>query len=197
VRAVRGVFDPAPGATPLTPEELRDLIPADIALRADLNEAEESNILRAQDWALNRRRDLLSEEFLLRLHREMFRDVWRWAGKYRTSARNIGIDHWLIPAMVRQLLDDARAWIEFQSYTPDEIAVRLHHRLVFIHPFPNGNGRHGRLMADLLAMRLGRRRFGWGRRRLRDAGTARAEYIAALQSADRHDVAPLLRFARG
>src|SRR5437016_419595 len=94
----------------------------------------------------------------------MFGDVWRWAGKFRTSERNIGIAFFEIPVAVRQLLDDTKAWIEYKTYPLDEIAVRFHHRLVQIHPFRNGNGRHARLMADLLVMRLGHERFLWGRR---------------------------------
>ncbi len=191
------LFDqPDDAATPLTPEEMRELIPAHIAFRRELNEAEQENIARAQDWALGRRRDPLSEKFVKDLHRQMFGEVWRWAGRFRTSPRNIGIDYWEIPVALRQLLDDVKAWIEYKSYPPDEIAVRFHHRLVQIHPFPNGNGRHARLMADLLVMRLGGERFSWGRESLRDAGAMRQRYIAALQAADNHDTGPLLAFAR-
>ena len=107
----------------------------------------------------------------------MLGDVWRWAGRFRTSERNIGIDYWQIPIALRQLLDDTKAWIEYKTYPHDEIAVRFHHRLVQIHPFPNGNGRHSRFIADLLAIQLGRERFSWGRERLRDAGAARERYI--------------------
>lgn len=188
---------PDAAATPLTPEEMRDLIPAHIAYRRDLNAAEQDNITHAQDWALSpRRRDLLSEKFIKDLHKQMLGDVWRWAGIFRTSQRNIGIDYWLIPTELRQLLDDAKAWIELKTYPPDEIAVRFHHRLVRIHPFPNGNGRHSRLMADLLVMRLGGERFSWGRESLRDPGAARQRYIEALRAADGHDIGPLLVFAR-
>ena len=187
---------PDDAATPLTLEEMRDLIPAHIAYRRELNEAEQENIMLAQDWALGRPRDLLSERFVRDLHRRMLGDVWRWAGKFRTSARNIGIEYWQIPVALRQLLDDARAWIAYGTYPPDEIAVRFHHRLVLIHPFPNGNGRHARLMADLLAMQLGRDRSSWGRASLRAAGVARGRYMEALRAADGHDIGPLLDFAR-
>jgi Fic-DOC domain mobile mystery protein B len=187
---------PDEAATPLTPEEMRDLIPSHIAYRRELNEAEQENIVRAQAWALNRRRHLLTEKFVKDLHRQMLGDVWRWAGKFRTTERNIGIAFFEIPVALRHLLDDTKAWIEYRTYPPDEIAVRLHHRLVQIHPFPNGNGRHARLTADLLAMRLGRERFSWGRESLRDAGAMRHRYIAALQAADNHDIGPLVAFAR-
>lgn len=183
-------------STPLTLEETRDLIPAYIADRQGLNEAEQRNIAQAQTWAFARRRDLLTEKFVRELHRRMLGDVWRWAGKFRTSERNIGIDHWQIPVSLRLLLDDTRAWVEFQTYPADEIAVRFHHRLVQIHPFPNGNGRHSRLMADLLIRQLGGERFSWGRRSLTHAGETRRCYIAALQAADGHRLAPLLEFAR-
>ena len=126
----------------------------------------------------------------------MLGDVWRWAGRFRTSERNIGIDYWQIPIALRQLLDDTKAWIEYHTYPPDEIALRFHHRLVQIHPFPNGNGRHSRLVADLLVMSFGRERFSWGRESLRDAGAMRRRYIAALRAADNHDMGPLLAFAR-
>jgi Fic-DOC domain mobile mystery protein B len=194
---VSPVFDEGDeAATPLAPEEMRDLLPSYIAHRNDLNEAEQANIARAQKWVLGRRRDLLTETFVKGLHKQMFGDVWRWAGKFRTTPRNIGIDHWLIPVDLRQLLEDSKAWMEFKSYPADEIAVRFHHRLVWIHPFLNGNGRHARLMADLLVMRLGFDRFSWGRESLCDAGKTRARYIAALRAADNHDISELLVFSR-
>ena len=187
---------PDDAATPLTPEEILDLTPSHIAYRSELNAAEQENIERAQTWALTRRRDLLSEKFARELHRHMLGDVWRWAGKFRTSERNIGIAHWEIPVALRILMDDTKAWIEYKTYPPDEIAVRFHHRLVQIHAFPNGNGRHARLMADLLVMKLGGERFSWGRESLRDPSSVRQRYIAALKSADNHDLGPLLESAR-
>lgn len=190
------LFEQPHDATPLTPEEMRELIPAHIAYRSELNEAEQENIARAQDWALSRRRDLLSEKFVTDLHRLMLGDVWRWAGKFRLSERNLGIRFYEISVAVRQLLDDTKAWIECKSFSPDEVAVRFHHRLVQIHPFPNGNGRHARLIADLLIMRLGGERFSWGRASLREARDVRRRYIAALKAADNHDIVPLLAFAR-
>ena len=190
------LFDELDNATPLSPEEQRELIPSYIAFRSELNEAEQENITRAQDWGLNRKRDPLTEKFIKELHRRMLGEVWKWAGKFRTSDRNLGLPFYEIPVALRQLLVDTNAWIKYQAYSPDEIAVRFHHRLVQIHPFPNGNGRHARLTADLLVMRLGMERFSWGRVSLRDAGIVRRRYIAALQAADHHDVGPLLEFAR-
>ncbi len=183
-------------ATPLTPEERADLIPAYITLKHELNEAEQSGISDADRWAFGRKRNVLSESFLVGLHRRMFKDIWRWAGRYRQSARNIGVEHWRIGVELNQLLDDVRFWVDRQSYPPDEIAVRFHHRLVLIHPFPNGNGRHARVAADLLIVSLGGARFSWGRTSLINAGETRRAYVAALRQADAHDIAPLLAFAR-
>jgi Fic-DOC domain mobile mystery protein B len=182
-------------ATPLTPEEQRQLIPAHIAWRHELNEAEQENIVRAQDWAFALRRDLLSEKFITALHKQMLGDVWRWAGRFRKSERNLGIPFYEISAALRQLISATKAWIEHESYPPHEIAVRFHHRLVQIHPFPNGNGRHARLMADLLVIRLGGDRFSWGSVNLQSAGDVRRRYIAALKAADNHDIRQLLAFA--
>src|SRR5262249_29759552 len=158
----------------------RDLRLSHITFKHELYEAEQENIARAQQWALKRtvRTDLLTEKFMLDLHKQMLKDVWKWAGKFRKTERNIGIDWWLIQTSLRTLLDDAKAWIQYGSYPADEIAVRLHHRLVAIHPFPNGNGRHARLMADLLIMHMGCQRFTWGSASLRDAGETRQRYIA-------------------
>jgi Fic-DOC domain mobile mystery protein B len=126
----------------------------------------------------------------------MLGDVWKWAGRLRSSERNLGIPHWEIPVAIKELLANARTWITTEAYAPDEIAVRFHHRLVQIHSFPNGNGRHARLMADLLITELGGKPFSWGRGGLRDHGELRRRYIAALQAADHHDIQPLLTFSR-
>ncbi|MFI4985970.1 MAG: mobile mystery protein B [Alphaproteobacteria bacterium] len=189
--------EPDDAATPLSAEEIRDLIPSYIAYRRELNLAEQENIARGQEWALRRRRPgLLSEKFIKDLHRHMFGDVWRWAGSFRTSERNLGVEHWEIATSLRMLLDDCKAWIEHKTYRPDEIAVRVHHRLVQIHPFPNGNGRHARLMADLLVVQLGGARFTWGSGSLGDPGALRKRYVEALRAADAHNLGPLLAFAR-
>ena len=183
-------------ATPLTEEELADLIPSYVTLRPELNEVEQANILDAEEWAFTRERDVLDEGFLKNLHKRMFGRVWKWAGTFRRSEKNIGVDAYQISVDLRKLLDDCRFWIEHETYEPDEIAARFHHRLVLNHPFPNGNGRHARTAADLLLVRLGRPRFTWGRANLVSAGKNRATYIAALHAADKHDIAPLLAFVR-
>ena len=182
--------------TPLTPEEREQLIPSYITLRRELNEAEQVNIGAALRWTRVRKRNVLDADFVSELHRRMFGDTWKWAGRYRTTARNIGIDAFRIATEMRQLIDDVKYWIEHKIYTPDEIAVRFSHRLVAIHPFPNGNGRLSRLAGDLLVRQLGRPPFTWGRTNLINSGEMRARYVAALRAADQHDIAPLLAFAR-
>jgi len=183
-------------ATPLTPEEHAQLIPTYITTRAQLNEAEQINITEADLWAFNRKRDVLSEEFLRKLHKRMFRKVWKWAGTFRTSERNIGVDAYRIGVELRTLLEDVAYWMANNIFAPDEIAARFHHRLVLIHPFPNGNGRHARLAADLLAVKLGQKRFTWGSANLVQPAATRSTYVAALKAADNHDIAPLSAFAR-
>ncbi len=183
-------------STPLTEEEQQQLIPSYIALRHELNEAEQSNILEAAEWAFLRKRNVLSERLLDNLHKRMFGRVWHWAGDHRQSNKNIGIDAYRIPTELRHILEDCRYWIENTTYEHDEIAARFHHRLVWIHPYPNGNGRHARLATDLLLAGLGCKAFSWGRLNLVDASKTRSEYIAALRAADKHDIEPLLEFVR-
>jgi Fic-DOC domain mobile mystery protein B len=182
--------------TLLDPDERRQLIPTYITTRAQLNEAEQIGIANADIWAFTRKRNVLDEAFLVALHKRMLGDTWRWAGTIRTSERNIGVAAHEIRVRLRCLLDDARYWVENETYPPDEIAVRFHHRLVAVHPFPNGNGRHARLAADLLVVSLGRSRFPWGSANLMPPAESRRLYIAALQAADARDINPLLVFSR-
>jgi Fic-DOC domain mobile mystery protein B len=189
-------LDYPPGATPLDPDERAGLIPGHITTQGELNEWEQLNIVQGEQWARKRRREILTDEFLRQLHRQMFGETWRWAGEFRKSDKNIGVDWLKIGVELKTLRDDVRYQVERGSYPADEVAVRFHHRLVAIHPFPNGNGRHARLMADLLVERLEGARFTWGSRSLIDAGETRQRYIAALQAADARDIAPLLAFAR-
>jgi Fic-DOC domain mobile mystery protein B len=183
-------------ATPLTPAERDQLIPTHVTLRSELNELEQRNIAEADAWAFGRKRNVLDEGFLRRLHWRMFHRVWRWAGQYRTTERNLGVTPHLIQPELIQAIDDARYWVEHRSYLADELAVRFHHRAVAVHPFPNGNGRWARLAADLLVVRLGQPRFTWGSADLQAAGNARHAYIEALHGADNHDLGPLIAFAR-
>jgi Fic-DOC domain mobile mystery protein B len=191
--AVSDLFEEPGDATPL-PSTLRDdLLPSWVTTRRDLNEVERDNIVRGS------RRNataLLSEEFSKRLHARMFGSVWKWAGAYRQTELNIGIAPHLIAVEMPATFDDVRYWIEHNTYAPDETAVRLHHRLTQIHGFANGNGRHARLMADLLIEKLGAAAFTWGSGSIQDTGTLRASYVKSLQAADNHDIKPLLAFAR-
>lgn len=138
----------------------------------------------------------MQEAFVTELHSRMLGDVWSWAGTFRRTERNIGIEAYRIGIELRDLLDDVRYWVANSIYPPDEIALRFHHRLVAIHSFPNGNGRHARLMADLLIERLDGKPFSWGGGNLADIGEMRRRYVGALRSADNHDVGPLIAFAR-
>ncbi|OYU70430.1 MAG: cell filamentation protein Fic [Alphaproteobacteria bacterium PA2] len=183
-------------ATPLTPDERRDLIPSYITTRDQLNEVEQLGIAEADRWAFSRKRNVLNEPFLLGLHRRMFGNVWRWAGNFRSTPRNIGVEAYLIPVDLRQLLDDVGYWTSHATFPADEIALRFHTRLTWIHPFPNGNGRHARLAADLLVVGLGGQRFTWGGGVPVDPTEMRRTYIDAVRAGDNHDFASLLAFAR-
>lgn len=183
-------------STPLTVEEMEGLLPSWISLRSELNESEQVNILEAEVWAFKRKRKVLDERFLNQLHRRMFGHVWKWAGQIRHSEKNIGVDAYRIPVEMRQLLDDCRYWIQHDSYPTDLIAVRFHHRLVWIHPYPNGNGRLARLATDLLLKSMDQRPFSWGSETVLAAEQIRNRYISALQSADKQDFSALHEFVR-
>ena len=199
------LFEGPGGATPIDPDDARGLIPTWVATREDLNSAEQENIAKAIAWASSRSgpksvNALMTENMIRRLHRHMFGDVWKWAGSYRQHDTNMGAPWPYVPTQVRDLLEDVLIQTSDRTNMPwaaDELAVRFHHRLVSIHPFPNGNGRHARLSADLLVQLLGEPVFSWGARDLGEAGAARAAYLDALRRADREfDYATLLAFAR-
>lgn len=186
------------GATPLDPDEAEDLIPDHVSTRGELNAWEEVNIAKASDWLRRRQRgrSVLNMDFLRELHRQMFSDTWRWAGNFRWTLKNIGSPPEVILEQTHNLLADTRYWVEDHTYSLDEIAVRFHHRLVAIHPFPNGNGRHARLMTDALLEELDTLPFTWGSGSIDDQGAIRDRYIQALRSADSGDYAPLFAFVR-
>lgn len=191
----------SPGATPLEDEDFDGLIPTFVATRGDLNVVEQANIEKATRWAFRRRgslsiEDLFSVSFTIELHRRMFGDVWRWAGQQRPRETNIGVEPSRIMIDMRVLLDDAIFWHHHDTYNASERAVRVHHRLVSIHPFRNGNGRHSRFLADLYLHQMGGERLTWGAGQdlVIDSDT-RKLYIATLRDADRGDIEPLLRFA--
>jgi Fic-DOC domain mobile mystery protein B len=186
------------GATPLDPDEVAGLIPS-IATRVDLNEFEERNILSARQWAITSRilrRDYPNVSAIRRLHQEMFNVTWTWAGQFRNTDKNIGT-HWpLIPAELHSLCEDTRYWLDHGTYEWVELGARFHHRLVSIHPFPNGHGRHARLATDILLRQNAQRAFTWGSESLMGEGTPRRQYIEALRAADQGDLAPLSAFVK-
>jgi Fic-DOC domain mobile mystery protein B len=191
-------WDTPEGATPLDPDEAEGLLLSHITTRAEMDRWEQDNVAEAEVWAFRRAHpDILTDGFARRLHKRMFGNVWQWAGSYRKTGKNIGLDAWQISTELRTLCDDCAAWIEHAVYPPDEIAVHFHHRLTAIHPFANGNGRHARLMTDILLVHLLKQpRFTWGSGNLVNAGDCRKQYIDALRAADRYDYEPLLAFVR-
>ncbi len=195
--AVGGVH--APGATPTDPDEVAGLIPSHITLQIELNDWEAANIQAGRRWALQGRYrgDILSEDYVRKLHEHMFGKTWKWAGTFRQTEKSIGVEPSRIAVALRDLLEDIKVQSEYKHYSLEEMAARLHHRLVLIHPFPNGNGRHARLFTDVFLLRQGGRSFSWGSNaNLTKPSETRAAYIAALQAADRKDIGPLLAFVQ-
>lgn len=186
--------------TPLDPEESAGLKLSFIATRAELNAAEALNIEAGLRWAGTGRstEEILHVDFLRELHRRMFGDVWKRAGDYRRTDKNIGVSWLQVEGQVVELLRNVTAWVggEDRAWPVDEIGARFHHQLVAIHPFPNGNGRHSRASADLLIVALGSVPFSWGRESLADTGDVRSSYVAALRAADHYDLSLLLKFVR-
>ncbi|WP_186096795.1 mobile mystery protein B [Burkholderia gladioli] len=191
-------LDVQDGQTPLDPDELAGLIPTHLETKADLNDWEQTNILAAVKWLRRaRNKDVLSEGFCRDLHEKMFGETWKWAETFRQSDKNIGCDWTQVAVQCRNLFEDAKTWIEFGVYPPDEIAARFHHKLVWIHPFANGNGRHARLMADGLLGSMKQPAFTWGNGgSLVKADEVRARYLTALRAADNRDYSLLLAFVR-
>jgi Fic-DOC domain mobile mystery protein B len=196
------------GQTPLDEDEKDGLLIASITNRADLDEFEQQNIEEAILWTLMRsfRRELIfTDGFIRQVHKRMFGNVWVWAGEFRKSNKNLGVDCWKIPTELKYLLDDLKYWHENDTDTPDEIAIRFKHRLVSIHCFANGNGRHSRLMADIIIDKIYKLPvFSWGNLGFVNDGllenassrNTRIEYIMAIRAADNGDYRPLLAFAR-
>jgi Fic-DOC domain mobile mystery protein B len=190
------------GATPLDEDEAEGLIPSHISTREELNEWEQRNIAKAVYWISERRsRDsVLTVQFIRELHQRMFDETWKWAGTFRKTAKNIGVSPERIGEEVLNLVRDTEAWIQHGTYSADELAARFHHRLVSIHPFPNGNGRHARLMTEALQREIGATAFTWGAKRgegnLNAEGQVRKDYISALKQADKGEYKDLIAFAR-
>lgn len=192
------VLDEQDGQTPLDPEELAGLLPTHLATKGDLNDWEQENILQAVQWARRQRKvDVLSEAFCRKLHKKMFDQTWSWAGTFRKSDKNIGCDWTQVSVKLRDLFDNVRWWLDNGTFPPDEIAARFHRELVWIHPFPNGNGRHSRMMADALLRSMKQEPFSWGGGgTLVKADNARSDYLTALRAADKGDYSLLLVFVR-
>lgn len=193
-------FEYIDGQTPIDEDERDGLLITTIATRGELDEFEQQNIEDAIQWILERSFQanyVLTEKFIRDLHKRMFGRVWSWSGNFRTTNKNLGVDKWQIPVELKCLCDDAVYWIDNETYPPDEIAVRFKHRLVSIHCFPNGNGRHSRLMADVIAKNIFHRSmFSWGVNDLVHIGKERSNYIRAIRAADEGNYIPLLEFAR-
>ena len=189
----------ADGQTPLDPDEAEGLKLAFVATRGDLDVAEGNNITRGMRWAEAQVRGgtrITNRDFLCRLHGRLFGQVWGWAGSYRKTERSIGIDPLQVPVALQQLFDDVAAWEEFDAYPVDEQAARLYHRLTWIHPFPNGNGRTSRAMANLFLLSKGMKPFSWGADLDLAPHEIRARHLEAVRAADAQDFEPLLAFVR-
>jgi Fic-DOC domain mobile mystery protein B len=188
----------ADSATPLDYNELNGLLPTHITTRGELDFLEMENIKQALIWSEKlKTTDILNIKFICKLHKKMFSNVWKWAGTFRKSQKNIGIPYIHIEVELQKLCDDAQAWLKYNTYSPDEFSARFHHKLVFIHPFSNGNGRHARFMADLILEKIFTAEvFSWGVESLADHNKSREEYVKALKLADEHDYSKLLEFVR-
>ncbi|MEZ5529712.1 MAG: mobile mystery protein B [Porticoccaceae bacterium] len=185
------------GETPLDPDEMDGLRFSHITTRGQLNELEQANIDDGELWLKRQKKlDILSDQFVRTLHKKLFGKVWSWAGTYRRTEKNVGVDPVQIAVSLRHLLDDTQYWVENEVYSPIEAAARFHHRLVQIHPFANGNGRHARIMADLVMTQLyGEAAIDWsGDADLQKESVRRNEYIRALRAADGGNYKPLFEF---
>ncbi len=188
------------GQTPLDEEEKEGLLIPSIATRGELDEFEQQNIEQAILWTLKRSfkpEVVFTEEFLKVVHSRMYGNVWAWAGSFRKTDKNIGIDKWKISTELKALLDDVKYWYDNSTYSADECVIRFKHRLVSVHCFPNGNGRHSRLMADIIIEKNFKQPvYTWGAASLVKQSDQRASYLNALKAADKGDIQPLIQFAR-
>ncbi len=193
-------FDYKDGQTPLDEEEKEGLKIKSITTQGELDEFEQLNIEKAVEWTIYTKlksEKILSEKFVKSLHKRMFGDVWKWAGQFRMTQKNLGIPWPKIGIELKNVLDDTNYWIEHNTYLPEEIAIRFKHRLVSIHCFPNGNGRHSRMMADIIMESIfGNEIFSWHQSNMVKASETRKKYIKALKEADNGNLKPLIEFAR-
>jgi Fic-DOC domain mobile mystery protein B len=190
------LFDQPKGSTLLDPDEINGLKIIYINTRAELDRWELENIQEGLIWAERQKPlKLITEEFIPTLHKKMFSKVWKWAGTFRKTNKNIGVNWPYIPSELRNLIGDLDYWVKNNSFTPLEIGARFHHRLVWIHPFPNGNGRHARLITDLIITRyFCVKPFTWGSNLALETDALRKTYIDALKAADNRDFSALEKF---
>lgn len=188
------------GQTPIEEEEKEEIKIKTISTKSELDEFEQANIEKAIEWSMKKKysyNKILTVDFIKNIHKRMFSEVWKWAGKFRKTNKNIGVDKHIIEQKLRILIDDCKYWIENNTFPEDEIAIRFKHRMVKIHPFPNGNGRHSRLCADILASQaLNKPIFTWGGNNITDKGETRTKYLNAIYDADNGNIKPLIDFAR-
>jgi Fic-DOC domain mobile mystery protein B len=188
------------GQTPIEEEEKEELKIKTISTRGELDEFEQANIEKAVEWSLKinpSAQKILTVEFVKEVHKKMFGEVWGWAGKFRKTNKNIGVDKYQVEQELKNLMDDCKFWIDNSVYPEDEIAIRFKHRIVKIHPFPNGNGRHSRLCADILIHKgFNKEIFSWGAKNITDQSETRAKYLKAIYEADNGNIMPLIIFAR-
>jgi Fic-DOC domain mobile mystery protein B len=188
------------GQTPLDEEEIAGLLIPTIATRGELDEFEQQNIEQAVQWIMGKtfKPDLIfTEGFIRMLHKRMYLNIWSWAGEFRKTNKNIGVDYWKIASELKILLDDVNYWFKNKTYPPEEIAIRFKHKIVSIHCFPNGNGRHSRLIADIIIEKIFKQPvFTWGETDLTSEGDARTTYLTAVKAADKGDYSLLLQFAQ-
>ncbi|MEM9896236.1 MAG: mobile mystery protein B [Bacteroidota bacterium] len=188
------------GQTPIEEEEKAELLIPTISTKKELDEFEQKNIEESMQWLLRKKftaDQVFTEKFIKELHGRMFGHVWRWAGTFRLTQKNIGVDYWQISLSLKMLLDDAITWYKDSVFEPDELAIRFKHRLVSIHCFPNGNGRHSRLLADLIIEKIFTGEvFSWGSQNLSSLDGQRDLYIRSLKAADQQNIRQLISFAR-
>jgi len=188
------------GQTPINEDEKKDLLIKSITTQSELDEHEQLNIEKAVEWIISTKfksDDILTEQFIKKLHKKMYSDVWKWAVKFRKSEKNIGVEWVKIGIELKYLLDDTKFWIENKTFSHDEITIRFKHRLASIHCFPNGNGRHSRLMADIIIESIFEKEiFSWSNSNMVKPDETRKKYISAIKEADNNNIIPLLKFAR-
>ena len=81
---------------------------------------------KAVEWTIHTKlkpERILTEKFVKEIHKKMYGDVWKWAGKFRKSDKNIGISWPQISIELKNLIDDTNFWIKNKTFEPEEIAA--------------------------------------------------------------------------